>query len=184
MFDQQDAAYKQAVLPLQVGARLALEASHADYGCKYVGLQGRVIGFIGELHPQWRQSYELPQAPVLFELDLDALLQRPVPRFEPVGRLQPVERDIAVIVDESVTHARLMEAIEGAPTQGLLRSATLFDIYRPKESTASMQLGEKSLAVRLVLSSDEATLTEAQIEQAVQAIVDRLQSSVGARLRA
>ena len=149
-----------------------------------VSLQGRVIGFVGELHPQWRQSYELPQAPVLFELDLEAVLARPVPCFEPVSRLQPVERDIAVIVDESLMHARLIEAIEGAPTQGLLRSATLFDIYRPKESTASMQLGEKSLAVRLVLSSDEATLTEAQIEQAVQAIVERLQTSVGARLRA
>ncbi len=149
-----------------------------------VSLQGRDIGFVGELHPQWRQSYELPLAPVLFELDLDALLQRQVPRFEPVGRLQPVERDIAVIVDEAVTHARLMQAIEGAPTLGLLRSASLFDIYRPKESTASMQLGEKSLAVRLVLSSDEATLTEAQIEQAVQAIVERLKTSVGARLRA
>ncbi|MGY2227580.1 transketolase, partial [Pseudomonas gingeri] len=44
LFDAQDASYKQAVLPLQVGARIAIEAAHADYWYKYVGLEGRVIG--------------------------------------------------------------------------------------------------------------------------------------------
>jgi phenylalanyl-tRNA synthetase beta chain len=149
-----------------------------------VSLHGRHIGWLGELHPQWRQSYELPLAPVLFELDLDALQQRTVPQFQAVSRLQPVERDIAVIVDEAVSHAALMAAIHVAPTQGLLRSATLFDIYRPKEASASLRLGEKSLAVRLVLSSDEATLTEQHIEQAVQAVIERLQTELSARLRA
>ena len=149
-----------------------------------VSLGGREIGFVGELHPQWRQAYELPLAPVLFELDLDAVLQRPVPQFQAVSRMQPVERDIAVIVDEAVSHAALMAAIQAAPTQGLLRTATLFDIYRPKESNTSLRVGEKSLAVRLVLCSDEATLTDAQIDQAVQAVIERLQSDLAARLRA
>ena len=149
-----------------------------------VSLHGRQIGWLGELHPQWRQSYELPLAPVLFELDLDALLQRTVPQFQAVSRLQPVERDIAVIVDESISYAALMAAIHAAPTQGLLRSATLFDIYRPKEASASLRLGEKSLAVRLVLSSEEATLTEQHIEQAVLAVIERLQTDLSARLRA
>ena len=59
VFDQQDAGYKQAVLPLQVGARIAIEASHADYWYKYVGLEGRIIGMttFGESAP----------APALFE---------------------------------------------------------------------------------------------------------------------
>ena len=59
VFDAQDAAYKQAVLPLQVGARIAIEAAHADYWYKYVGLEGRVIGMTtyGESAP----------APALFE---------------------------------------------------------------------------------------------------------------------
>ncbi len=148
-----------------------------------VHVQGQAIGFIGELHPQWRQSYDLPQAPVLFELDLQALLPRPVPRFENVSKLQPVERDIAVIVDESVTHAALMAAIDGAGLGRLLASATLFDIYRPQQANASMALGEKSLAVRLVLNSDDATLTDEQIEAAVTAVTARLQSALGARLR-
>jgi len=59
VFDAQDAGYKQAVLPLQVGARIAIEAAHADYWYKYVGLEGRVIGMtsFGESAP----------APALFE---------------------------------------------------------------------------------------------------------------------
>ncbi|WP_395058116.1 phenylalanine--tRNA ligase subunit beta [Polaromonas sp.] len=149
-----------------------------------VAVNGRVIGFVGELHPQWRQGYELAQAPILFELDLDVLLQRLVPVFQPVSKLQPVERDIAVIVAEGVTHASLMAGIHGADTQGLLRSATLFDVYKPKQGSTAMQLGEKSLAVRLVLGSDDATLTDEQIEVVTQAVLASLQLRLQARLRA
>jgi phenylalanyl-tRNA synthetase beta chain len=152
--------------------------------CASVVIDGVAVGFVGELHPQWRQGYELAQAPIVFELALDAVLQRPVPSFRPVSKLQPVERDIAVIVAEAVTHSALMAAIEGADTRGLLKSATLFDIYRPQQANASMQLGEKSLAVRLVLGSDDATLTDEQIEQAIKAVLENLGSSLQARLRA
>jgi phenylalanyl-tRNA synthetase beta chain len=151
--------------------------------CASVTVAGRAIGFVGELHPKWRQVYELAQAPLLFELELDAVLQRQVPIFEPVSKLQPVERDIAVIVPEGVTHAALMAVIHAAATQGLLKSAVLFDVYKPQQGNTSMQLGEKSLAVRLVLSSETATLTEEIIEAVVQAVLAELQQNLGARLR-
>ncbi|MDO8278232.1 MAG: phenylalanine--tRNA ligase subunit beta, partial [Burkholderiaceae bacterium] len=66
--------------------------------CALVRVDGQAIGHIGELHPRWRQSWELPHAPVLFELELDAVLRRPVPVAAPVARHQAVERDIAVVV--------------------------------------------------------------------------------------
>ena len=121
---------------------------------------------------------------MLFELQLDAVLQRPVPVFRPVSKLQPVERDLAVIVSESTSHAALMAAIHGAETGGLLKGATLFDVYRPLQGNANMQVGEKSLAVRLVLSSDVATLTDDEIEAAIQAVIGNLQRQLKARLRA
>jgi phenylalanyl-tRNA synthetase beta chain len=152
--------------------------------CARVLLGERVIGHVGELHPRWRQAWDLPQAPVMFELELDAVLQRAVPSFQNVSRFQAVERDIAVIVNESVTHAALMQAIHAAPTQGLLRDALLFDVYRPKQAVAGLSEGEKSLAVRLTLNSDDATLTDAQIDAAMQAVLAQLASDVGARLRA
>ena len=152
--------------------------------CAQVVLDGQVIGHVGELHPRWRQGWELAHAPVMFELALDAVLTRTVPTGRAVPRFANVERDIAVIVKENVTHAALMAAIHAAPTQGLLRDAVLFDVYRPKADNTSMAQDEKSLAVRLSLNSDEATLQEAQIDAVVQAIVAQLTHNVGARLRA
>ena len=69
-------------------------------------------------------------------------------------------------------------------TGGLLREAVLFDVYRPKQAAAGLQLGEKSLAVRLTLQDDAATLTETQIEAAVAAVVTQVERDLGARLRA
>jgi phenylalanyl-tRNA synthetase beta chain len=154
--------------------------------CAQVSLDGKGIGFVGELHPQWRQQFELAQAPVLFELDLDAVLQRRVAVFKAVAKFQPVQRDIAVVVADDVTHAALMAAIWAAPTAGLLRDAQLFDVYRPKlakDAAPSENAVDRSLAVRLTLNSDETTLSEEQIESAVKAVVEQLAAKVGARQR-
>ena len=144
---------------------------------------GQPIGFVGELHPKWRQAYELPQAPIVFELALDAVLARQMPRFEAVSKFQPVERDIALVVPESTTYAALMTAINGADTKGLLKEARLFDVYRPQQGSTVMQIGEKSLAVRLMLSSDVATLTDEEIESAVKSVVANLRDALQARMR-
>ena len=158
--------------------------------CARVLLNGQAIGFVGELHPQWRQSWELPTAPVLFELELDAVLQRQVPAFHPVAKRQLVERDIAVVVAERVTHDEVMQAIGRALSGELLRSAVLFDVFRSQlpragESTPAGALaqGEKSLAIRLSLGSDAEALTDAQIDAAVQTVLQTLTTKTGARLR-
>jgi phenylalanyl-tRNA synthetase beta chain len=149
-----------------------------------VWLDGVVIGHVGELHPRWRQAWELSSAPVVFELSLDAVIARKVPVAQAVAKHQAVERDIAVIVNEQVTHGQLMAAIHAAPTQGLLRDVVLFDIYRPKaESTGGLAAGEKSLAVRLSLLSEESTLTDVQIDTVMQAVMAQLGSDLSARLR-
>lgn len=161
-------------------------AMHPGRSARVV-LDGAVIGFVGELHPRWRQTYELTQTPVMFELELDAVLQRPVSVFKAVARHQSVERDIAVWVAEAVTHAAIMQAVWSAPTAGLLRDAKLFDIYRPKtvqaNTTDTSEAIAKSMAVRLTLNSDDTTLTETQIESAVQAVIDALIQAVDARQR-
>ncbi|MBQ6656400.1 MAG: phenylalanine--tRNA ligase subunit beta [Ottowia sp.] len=145
-------------------------------------LDGTPVGHIGELHPRWRQAWELPSAPVLFEIELDAVLARPLPHAAPVPRQHAIWRDIAVIVPEAVTHAQVMAAIHAAPTQGLLHGATLFDIYRPKPGDAGMQAGEKSLAIRLQLGSDQ-PLADDAIDATVQTVLQSLATALGARLR-
>jgi phenylalanyl-tRNA synthetase beta chain len=172
--------------PLSVEFKPDLHPSMHPGRCASVWLDGKCIGHVGELHPKWRQSYELPTAPVLFELDLDAVLARRVPEFKSVSKMQAVQRDVAVVVSDAVTHAELMNAIWAAPTAGLLRDAQLFDVYRPKlakDSVTGEGATDRSLAVRLTLNSDEASLTEEQIEISVKAVVDQLITQLGARQR-
>ena len=156
--------------------------------CASVWRSGECIGHVGELHPKWRQGYELAQAPVMFELDLGAVLARDVPVFQTVSRYQPVERDLAIVVKESVTHADVMAAIKDGASE-LLREALLFDVYRPKKAAdgtvfGSLAADEKSLAVRLVFSSDDATLTDVEIDAVLKKALAQLEQRVSARLRA
>jgi len=151
--------------------------------CAAVQVAGVTIGHVGELHPRWRQAYELPTAPVVFELDLAAVQVRDVPQPSGVSRHQAARRDLALVVHEHVTHDALMAALKADET-GLVRSATLFDVYRPKAGSADFAAGERSLAVRLELLDEGANLTDERIEQAVAAAIARAAAACGARLRA
>ena len=142
---------------------------------------GRSIGVVGELHPRWRQAYELPHAPVLFEVDATAVQHRRLPAFVPIGRFQAIQRDQAFVVSERVSHDELLAALTDDPS-GLVRRATLFDLYRPSGS-GDVAPGEHSMAVRLELMDDAATLTDERIEAALRAARERARERVGARLR-
>jgi phenylalanyl-tRNA synthetase beta chain len=120
---------------------------------------------------------------VLFELDLQAVLEVPVPQFVPVSRQQPVFRDLALVVGEAVIHDELMTVLR-QDAAGLIRSATLFDIYKPAGSvSAGLQPGERSLAVRLELLDDHSTLTDERIDGCIHAALSRAAQAFGARLR-
>ncbi len=176
--------------PRQLEFKVAEHPAMHPGRCASVWLAGRRIGHIGELHPRWRQTYEVTQAPVMFEVELDAVLAHPVPAYQAVSRHQAVERDLAIVVKESVTHAAVLDAIR-APASPWLRDVVLFDVYRPKKPGAGegvpaggLASDEKSLAVRLVLNRDDATLTEEDIEATVNASVDAVVQRVAGRLRA
>jgi phenylalanyl-tRNA synthetase beta chain len=154
--------------------------------CAQVVLNGKQIGYVGELHPKWRLAYDLPSAPTVFELELTPVLERAVPQFQAVDRFQAVQRDIAMVVADSVSHAEIMAAVWGAPAEGLLRDATLFDVYRPKvdrNATDAPTSVDRSVAVRLTLNGLTVTLTDEQIDSAVKAIVAALENRLGARQR-
>jgi phenylalanyl-tRNA synthetase beta chain len=78
----------------------------------------------------------------------------------------------------------VVRAAEAALPGELLRSCVLFDVFRPQgTSTGGLAQGEKSLAIRLTLGSDAAALTDAEIDAAVQAVLQALAQHTGARLR-
>jgi phenylalanyl-tRNA synthetase beta chain len=154
--------------------------------CARIELDGRPAGHVGELHPRWRLAYELPQAPVMFEMDLQAVLELAVPVFAPVPRQQAVLRDIALVLQDTVKHEALVASLTADPA-GLIRSVLLFDIYKPaapaSANAGGWMPGEHSLAVRLELRDDTATLTDERIGAAVLAAVYRATLAHGARLR-
>ncbi len=148
-----------------------------------VEVDGRAIGWVGELHPRWCLSYELPQPPVVFELELAALIARPLPTAQALPRQQSALRDLALVVGEGVTHDALMAALTD-DASGLVRSVQLFDVYKPKAGGAGWAVGERSMAVRLELRDDDATLTDERIEAALAEALARAGQRLGAKLRA
>jgi phenylalanyl-tRNA synthetase beta chain len=148
-----------------------------------ISLDGALVGYLGELHPQWRQAYDFHHAPVLFELDAQAAAGSLLPVASKAPKLQVVERDIAVVVGAETSFAQLMTAANIAQTQGLLSDMRLFDIYRPKAEGGGMSELEKSCALRLSFSAGVRTLTDAEIDGAVAQVLAALQKELGARLR-
>jgi phenylalanyl-tRNA synthetase beta chain len=151
--------------------------------CARVEVDGVAIGYLGQLHPRWRQAYELPKAPMLFELNLEALLALPVPTFQPLARQLSVHRDLALVVQDGVQHDELMACLT-ADDDGLVQGAHLFDVYKPTQPGSGLAEGERSMAVRLELLDPDATLTDERIAAALAAAVQRAQARLGARLRA
>lgn len=174
---------ERLVAPLKVRfVKEAFPALHPGRSAAiYAGEQR--IGFIGELHPRVQQQFELPHAPIVFELDVAPLTQVPVPGYTPVSKFQPMTRDLAVVVAADVEVQKLFDAVREATRHDVrlapLTDFRLFDLYRPKDDATA----EKSLAFSLELSSrTEEALTEAQTEGAVAAVLEALET-VGAHLR-
>ena len=147
-----------------------------------IEIGGVRVGVVGELHPRWRQTYELPGTVVVFEIDAEALMSRRLPDFASLPRQQSTWRDIAVVSRREVSHEALMAAI-GAGVDGIVRAATLFDIYEPKAPAAGIAEGERSLAIRLELRDDSHTLTDEHIERVVAGVLASLESKLGVHLR-
>lgn len=146
--------------------------------CARVGIAGMAAGWIGALHPRLMQSHSLAKAPILFELDLSPLLAGHAPRYQGVPRLPAVRRDIAVVVDERQPVAAMLNAVRAA-MPALISEFALFDVYQGQ----GVDQGKKSLAFKMLLQHTEKTLTESEIESAVQEIVGILSDQFHATLR-
>jgi phenylalanyl-tRNA synthetase beta chain len=137
----------------------------------------RVVGWIGELHPQWQQQYDMAQSAVWFEVELESLGGAAVPRLNEIPRFLPVRRDLAVLVDESVNVQVLMDVMLQAQL-AYVQEVVLFDVYRGR----GVEPGKKSLAFRLSLQDTQKTLTDAEIEPVIAQMVEVLNRQ-GAQLR-
>jgi phenylalanyl-tRNA synthetase beta chain len=144
-----------------------------------LSVNSTAIGVIGELHPEWCQKYDLPLAPVVFELDMAALLAARLPGYSEVSKFPPVIRDLAVVVDQQLELATLLQ---GAMTNrpALVQEIRLFDLYTGK----GIPENKKSLALRITMQDANRTLQDAETESAMRDLLAYLQQAFAAELRA
>ena len=140
------------------------------------------VGWIGELHPGLQQAYELPQAPVLFELDLDPMRELGLPQPEELSKFPAVQRDLALVVKQHVSAQSLLDTMM-ASKQNFVRAIELFDEFRPKAGSSSMADDEKSLAFRVTLLNPNETLQDPQIDAVMAALLGAVEKKCAARLR-
>lgn len=148
--------------------------------CARVSVGGVDLGCFGQIHPLVARSYGIDGEIFAAELNFTALLslQLPEKTYTPLPKYPAVTRDIAVVCDEAVTVAALSDCIRAAGGK-LLRSVELFDIYRGK----GIASGSKSAAFRLTLRADDRTLTDADSDGVVSAVLAALGKELNAKLR-
>ena len=148
--------------------------------CARVSVGGVDLGCFGQIHPLVARSYGIDGEIFAAELNFTALLslQLPEKTYTPLPKYPAVTRDIAVVCDEAVTVAALSDCIRAAGGK-LLRSVELFDIYRGK----GIASGSKSAAFRLTLRADDRTLTDADSDGVVSAVLAVLEKELNAKLR-
>ena len=148
--------------------------------CARVSVGGVDLGCFGQIHPLVARSYGIDGEIFAAELNFTALLslQLPEKTYTPLPKYPAVTRDIAVVCDEAVTVAALSDCIRAAGGK-LLRSVELFDIYRGK----GIASGSKSAAFRLTLRADDRTLTDADSDGVVSAVLAALEKELNAKLR-
>ena len=140
------------------------------------------VGWVGELHPGLQQVYELPQAPVLFELDLDPIRELGLPQPGELSKFPAVQRDLALVVKQDVSAQSLLDAMM-ASKQNFVRAIELFDEFRPKAGSSSMADDEKSLAFRVILLNPNETLQDPQIDAVMASLLSAVEKKCAARLR-
>ena len=148
--------------------------------CARVTIAGQDVGIFGQIHPLVAANYGIDAEIYAAELNFSALctLQAPPAVYTPLPKYPAVTRDIAVVCDEAITVAALSDCI-GQAGGKLLRDVRLFDIYRGKGIAA----GKKSVAFSLTLRADDRTLTDADSDAEVGAVLAALEAKLGATLR-
>ena len=149
-----------------------------------VELDGESIGVIGELHPRLQQKYELPLAPVLFEVSSDALQARDIPVYQEISRFPAVVRDLALVVKTSVSVQDLLDVFAEEKQVNtdcnIMQAVVLFDEYRGK----GLENDEKSLAFRVTLQDTQTTLQDDKVDAAIKALTAAATGKFSAKLRA
>ena len=142
---------------------------------------GKQLGSMGIIAKSILKKADIKQEVLFAELDWNSLVKLSLKKkvtFTPLPKSQPVKRDLALLIDKSVTMTQI-EAVVRESERKLLKDVTLFDVYEGK----NLPEGKKSYAIAMTIQDDEKTLQDKQIEAVMNKIITNLEKRLGASLR-
>lgn len=143
-----------------------------------VEVGGQLVGYLGALNPKVLRQLDIDIATVVFEISMAALCFAKVPKASRLSRYPQVRRDLALLVDESVSYQQMLDVVREAVPDTLV-DVKVFDVYHGD----NIENGKKSIALGLILQDFSRTLEEGDIDRVVAIVKDALDVSLGAVLR-
>jgi phenylalanyl-tRNA synthetase beta chain len=143
---------------------------HPSKACR-IGVKGEEVGVMGEVHPALRERFDLKQDVFLFEVDFQKVVERMTVRrvFVSLPRYPAVTRDLAVVVDGGVAAGDILRTLWAA-NNGWIKEIRLFDLYQG----SPVPSGKKSLAFRLIYQKEDRTLTDREVNDFHQTLIQVL----------
>jgi len=146
--------------------------------CAAIEFEGRQVGFVGALDPALQRELGISERVYLFELDLATLQVTKVPKITELSKYPGVTRDIAILIDEGVSGADILESVRDSAGP-LLVDLRIFDVYQGD----AMEKSKKSIALGLTLQHPSRTLSDEDINVIIDSCVNGLEAKFNAKLR-
>ncbi|MEM7304140.1 MAG: phenylalanine--tRNA ligase subunit beta [Pseudomonadota bacterium] len=143
-----------------------------------VFLAGKELGFFGQLHPKLASLLDLKKNTYVFEFNMNNIVKKDVIRYQPISKFPSIRRDMAIVLDEKIPYADVLESIKNDATD-VLSNLELFDVYQGE----GIEKKKKSLALGLTFQVTSSTLKDEEVETIMGNVLDGLYNKFGAKLR-
>ncbi len=140
-------------------------------------LEDKILGIVGALHPRIIKEMDLHAPIYVFEIDYNILTNGKIPKFAPLSKFPSVRRDLAILIDEEITASEVINTVN--KIDSIIKDFSIFDIYQGK----NLEAGKKSLTLGVLLQHPQRTLTDKEVNLAIDKVVDALGENLGAVLR-
>lgn len=151
---------------------------HPGQSAEILNAEGEVIGLMGMLHPTLEKKLGFETPVFLFELIQEFVFHKAIPKFEVLSKFPSVRRDMALLVEEKITAAEIINVIQSCQDE-YIKDVQIFDIYRGE----GVEEGYKSVALSLILQDSAQTLTDSVIDAIFNKVLETLSKNINAKLR-
>ena len=141
-----------------------------------LGKNLQTVGYFGQIHPILKDKMKFNQEAFIFKVDLDALIaivKETIPRFKHLPQFPEVRRDLAFVINEDVSYDDIQRVIKSGVQQNIFKGSEVFDVYQGE----NIEKGYKSLAFRIYMQDENATLTDEVIDRQMQNVREKLQKA-------